>query len=73
MGNNKIKTDSHVKIQTNSIHQETQKPLDGMHGSVCGLNTYGEWIISVAELNGVKLPFSEEELILIEGTHAFPF
>ena len=73
MGNkNKIKIGSIVKISTNAIHQESQKPLDGMNGQVYGSNSDCDFIVSVAELNGTQLPFSEDELVVIDNTYSFP-
>jgi hypothetical protein len=64
----KIKKGSIVRLQTNAIHQESQKPLNGMHGSVYDSNIDGDYIVSVAELNGVQLPFSEEELVVVDNS-----
>lgn len=73
MGNkNKIKIGSIVRIQTEAIHQESQKPIHGMHGQVYDTNLYGEFIVSVAELNGTQLPFSEDELVITDNTYSFP-
>ncbi len=71
MKNNKIKKGSIVRIKTDAVHQESQKPLDGMHGSVYEYDEeYDEYIVSVAELNGAQLPFSKKELVLTDNSYA---
>lgn len=72
MKNKQIKQGSIVRIQSDAIHQETQRPLKGMHGKVYDSNIAGELIVSVAELNGVQLPFSEDEIIVIDNSPALP-
>ena len=69
--NTKLKIGSIVKIQTDAVHQESQKPLDGMHGSVYYADSeMDEYIVSVAELNGVQLPFSKAELVIVDNNYA---
>lgn len=72
MKNKKIRLGSIVRIQSDAIHQETQKPLNGLHGKVYDSNIAGEFIVSVSELNGVQLPFVEEELFVIDNSQALP-
>ena len=46
--NTTLKIGSIVKIQTDAVHQQSQKPLDGMHGSVFYTDSeLDEYIVSV--------------------------
>ncbi len=71
MDKNKIQKGSIVLIQSDKVHQKTGKSLDGMHGLACSLslNYCDEWIVSVSELNNIKVCLSEEELIVIDNTN----
>lgn len=69
--NQQIQIGSIVKINTEATHQESQKPLNGMYGSVYHKDEeLDEYIVSVAELNGIQLPFSASELVLIDNSSA---
>lgn len=71
MKQDNLKIGSIVKIQTDAVHQETQKPLNGMHGSVYYIDEeMDEYIVSVSNLNGVQLPFSKDELVIIDNSSA---
>lgn len=52
-----------VKIHSDAIHQNTQKPLDGMTGEVKGKSKNGFILVAVTELGGEILEFLIEELI----------
>lgn len=58
-----MKTGDKVKIHSGAIHQNTQKPLDGMTGEIKGKSKDGFFLVAVTELGGEILEFLIEELI----------
>lgn len=58
-----MKTGTKVKIETDAVHQTSQRPLRGMTGQVIANLADESIIVSLEQLGGLALPFSEAELI----------